>query len=626
MSSKILGLFGLSILATLLFISGVSAVTLADWPLTSDGSATNVNANVTAGGFTNSSGISAVAFGTSGAYSSGWTTGSSINSSDYFQVTLAPKSGYNLTLSAISFNYSRSNTGPLNYTLQWSKNSDFSSPTTISTGFPDNVTEQEDEVTGLSISLNDSETVYFRWFAYNANQSEGTFRVKALSVEGTLTEVPVPEEELSFCDSGTINDSDLILKVDIDNKGEGEDNEWLPLDTIEVKVELENDKNIDLDDVIFEIGLFEEGSDTNIIDDMIWISDEDEEFEFGDIDENDDGKHTFEFRIDPNEVDSEDYLLMVKAYPQGEEDETCIDYSSDIGDDEFGASEYYAEIEITKETDRDKQVVIDEHSIELLEAACGQQVVLSLDVWNIGNRDYEDQIMVSLYNTELGINLREVVLGDLDEGDKTEVSFLFNVPMNAEEGTHILFMRSYYDYDEGDGKYEIDYDRVSEETFHVLLSVEGNCVEITEVTASISATLESEAKAGQELIVKAIITNTGNETVTYLANAAGYADWASAATLVPTSFTLAQGESEEVLFTFDVKSGVSGEKTFNIELVSEGQFILSQPVLVIIEEEAGWGGITGEFIRENKYTWGLGILNIILIIIIIIVAIRVARK
>ena len=46
-------------------------------------------------------------------------------------------------------------------------------------------------------------------------------------------------EEVSFCDSGTINDDDLTLKVDIENRGEGEDYEWLPLDTIEVDVELE---------------------------------------------------------------------------------------------------------------------------------------------------------------------------------------------------------------------------------------------------------------------------------------------------------------------------------------------------------------------------------------------------
>ena len=89
--------------------------------------------------------------------------------------------------------------------------------------------------------------------------------------------VPVTYE---FCSGGAIDEDDLTFSVDIKNTGEGDDHDWLPLDVIEVEVELDNDKdNIDLDNVIFEIGLYEEGDSTNIIDDMIWLSEDDEEYE-----------------------------------------------------------------------------------------------------------------------------------------------------------------------------------------------------------------------------------------------------------------------------------------------------------------------------------------------------------
>ena len=104
------------------------------------------------------------------------------------------------------------------------------------------------------------------------------------------------------------------------------------LDLIEIEVELENNKDDDgkgdLDDVVLELGLFKEGSSTNIIDDMFWISKDDEEVEVGDIDEGDDDTWLFEFRVDPREVDDDNYILRVKAFEDRDEDVTCIHISS----------------------------------------------------------------------------------------------------------------------------------------------------------------------------------------------------------------------------------------------------------------------------------------------------------
>jgi hypothetical protein len=461
----------------------------------------------------------------------------------------------------------------------------------------------------------------------NYNDTSDVYnRTLALTVEVTEAIEPTPEvDESLFCDEGSIDYSDLILKVDIKNNGEGEDEEWLPLDTIEIEVELQNDKDdIDLDNVIIELGLFEVGSTNNIMDEMMWISADEELVDLGDIDAGDDDKFTFEFKVDPQEVDDANYILVVKAYPDDDEDLTCIDFSSDLGESKFGDSEFYAEIQINQENDKDKMVIIDETSISSpIPASCGQNVIFSADIYNIGDEDFEDKTKVTLKNTELGLDLAEVVLGDMDAGDNSQISFAFSVPKSAEEKQYPLAMKVWYDYDEDDDT----YDRISDETFNAYLKVEGNCA--TVVPVSVSATLESGGLAAQDLVVKAIVTNNGNSEQDYIINAAGYTTWAATSSLSESVFTLAAGQSKEVLFTFAVNEDADGTYYFNIEILSENQLVLNQAVSVLIENPSGNGffsGLTGSAIGGSSYLWGIGLLNLVLIVIIIILAVRVSRR
>jgi len=87
----------------------------------------------------------------------------------------------------------------------------------------------------------------------------------------------------SFCELGAIDDSNLDLNVEINNLGQGaEDEEWLPLDRIKVEVQIENDKNdVDLNNVVLELALIDE-SGNNVADDLIWLSEDNEEIEIGD--------------------------------------------------------------------------------------------------------------------------------------------------------------------------------------------------------------------------------------------------------------------------------------------------------------------------------------------------------
>jgi len=472
--------------------------------------------------------------------------------------------------------------------------------------------------TGGTVTLPVTATVTFDQVYY------GTISGTVSVVGGELGETPatlaflvtVNAPDYEFCELSSINEADLTLNVDIKNTGEGDEEEWLPLDIIEIEVELENDKDSDgdgdLNDVTFVIGLFEKGStsDTNYMEDMIWISSDEEEFEGGDIDEDEKDSHTFEFRVDPGEIEDGTYILMVKAYPADEESTTCLDYSDDLD------TAYYTEVKVNKEGDVEKMIVVDTESLPvLLDAACGDTLMFDADVWNIGDEDFLDQFKVTLYNEELGIDLEQVVEGDLDQGDKEQVSFTFEIPEGVEEKQYTLAMTTYYDYDEDDD----EYDEHSDTTFETYVKVEGNCML---AQADVSAVLDSGGKAGQDMVVRVTVTNPGNTAITYNVNALGYTAWAAGVVAEPSLLVLEAGQSGDVLLTFDVNKGVSGENSFNVEITSEGELVVAQPVSVSIEKALG-----GDVLGENPLLAVLIIaIAVILVVIIIVLAVRVARK
>lgn len=627
MRSKIFGLLTAFVFSLVLFVSMVSAVvTLAEWDF--DSSTLNPSTDIT------SSASLVLSNSRTDSYVNGNpSTGKALSSSgwdiadEYVELSINTVNYENLFL---KFDEEVSGTGgPTAFKIQYSSDGtvflDLGITTTTNTAFTTNPMHTFDfsSITTIDNNANTKFRILVP-LAGKASGSSGTFHIDNLLVEGTS----IPQETF-FCNNGVgaENETDLRLNVDIDNRGEGEDEEWLPLDTIEIEVELENNKDVDLDDVIFELGLFKLGSNTNIIDDMIWISEDDEEFEVGDVDEDEDERHVFEFRVDPSEVDEGNYILMVKAYPDGEEDEVCIDFSSDLSDSKFGSSQFSAEIEVSKENDDEKMVIVDEEKFPTpIEAFCSEEVEVLVDIYNIGDKDFQDQVKVSLYNKALGIDLEEVLDGDLDEGEKRTALFTFVVPSDADEKQYKLNLRTFYDYDEDDD----NYDEISDEIFNAFLKVDGNC--IFKADLSVDTKVESGGKAGENLVVKITLTNTGDKTVNYVLNTAGYSTWADSADLSVTTISLTPGESEVVLVTFDVKNNAFGNQNFNLEVLSGDKLAMTQPVSVFIEKSEGFfskitGSVVGGFKNnDNWYLWIIGLVNVVLVLSIIFVAVRMLRK
>jgi len=413
----------------------------------------------------------------------------------------------------------------------------------------------------------------------------------------TINPIVEPEEITDCAITGNLGNNLNIKIRDISiEEGFGDDEEWYPLDEIEVEVEVENKGPEDIDDIVLAWGLYNVDLDDWVIDD------EENDFNLKDGDEE---TVIITFKLDdPDEFeDNGEYIFYVWATGEDDEfdkNETCISESESI--------------DVIVENDF---VVLD--SIEFPELVqCGAEIQITADIWNIGEDD-QDDVYIIIYNHELGIN-EQIEIGDLDAFEDTNLNAIIKLPTNAEEKTYSLI---FWVYDEDNDVYENSEDDLAE--FVVPFKIEGSCV--TGPTVLVSANLESGGKAGQELVVRATITNIGNELETYSLNIVGYTDWASSFESSRNIVILGVGEFQDVLLTFEVKKDVSGDKFFNIEVLSGDELIVEQPVSVSIESGFGFPGITGNIIsRDNWYLWGIGALNIILVIVIIFVAVRAIRK
>jgi len=418
------------------------------------------------------------------------------------------------------------------------------------------------------------------------------------------------------------NDGELkISDFDFDvTKGFGyEDNdEWnmYPLDEVEVIFNVDNDGDYDIEDIKIEACLFDKTTNSCIINE----NDMDISDDKFDLDNGEDSDITITFKINPNDLESgnTNYAFYIKAV-------------GDINDDKYTGTnietgEEYSDGLTIK---NDKFVIINNIKFNPATASCEEKVEVTAEAWNLDNEKLEDdKVYVLAYNKELGLN--KII--EFDDGIKAlkseEFSFSFELSGDIQSGNYIIQFTAYDNEDmEDDDIFLAGEDEDYESSFEATLIVGGSCS--TNPTATVSASLQSDAKAGKDLIVKATIVNTDSIAKTFKLSASGYADWASSATLDKTSVTINAGESQEVLVTLKVNKDVSGEQSFDVEVL-EGNKFLAQPIKVTIEKSSfSFPNITGLFTdagNGNWYLWGIGALNAVLILVIIIVAVRVLRK
>lgn len=607
MENKIFTLMILTLLSMIVLVSCASAVTLASWQLNSSGTATTVYSNVNAGTFT-SSGVTFNGFTVNGANAENWSL-AAINTSKYFQVTISPATGYSLTISDINFDYLGSTTTSLgDFELQYSKISGFGSPTSVIIKTDVNSTEKS-STNSLSVTVNSGETLTLRWFGYNFNADTNDFIINNLNILGTATASSSTSSdtptEITACNTTGDNDGNLrIKKIKFTNNGIsdvnfGDDDEWYAQSEVQIQIDVENNGDEKIEDIELNWGLWDDNSNEWIIeptdeDKFDLKSDKEETITINlnlekdldiNLDELDDGSH-YKFYVYANGFDNEN-------------------------DTDVCASDYK---DVTIVVESDFVVLTNINSQDL--ASCGDNVQITADVWNIGDND-QDDVYVKIFNSELGINER-VDFSSIDAFDNEKLDATLSIPETAQEKVYYLRLDV---YDENDDLFESNSD---ESSFLVPITVASGCSSSSSSggSAVVSASLASGAKAGSDIIVTTTISNTGTKSATYTLNAANYGDWASTATLSESTFTLNAGASKQVTITLKANDDASGDKSFNVEVVSGNQIVTTQPVTVSVEPKSLLSGLGS----GSGLIWAIGIINVILIVVIIIVAVKVVGK
>ncbi len=159
-------------------------------------SASSVAANLLASDISGGAGISAFAYDagnpSSGKALSATKWGLAFDTSDYFELTLNPDSGFTLTLTAFQMDTRRSPTGPTTWELRSSLDSYASSLGGASPGDGTFAAGQTVDLSGGASFVDLSSPVTFRVFAYGATSSAGTFRIDNLKFDGSVAPVPEP--------------------------------------------------------------------------------------------------------------------------------------------------------------------------------------------------------------------------------------------------------------------------------------------------------------------------------------------------------------------------------------------------------------------------------------------------
>lgn len=415
--------------------------------------------------------------------------------------------------------------------------------------------------------------------------------------------------QTGFCSNGPAGANLSIKDVDVSNSGD-KDEEWMPLDVVSIDVDVENNGNDDIDDVIVEMGLFDSAG-RNIVNDLDFTSSDEEEADLGNLGDDDDDTVSFEFKV-PADFDSGNYKLAFKAY------------SDDTGQARDCADEFqgkvFTSISVKKETDDEKTIVVDD--IELpAQATCGETISGAFTVFNIGSQN-EDQVKIQMRNAQLGISQDFVIREDLDEGDDKTLEFNFEIPDNVNDGNYNLEFTTFYDYDDNSD----DYDVESEDKFLGTLKVIG-CSPTNpdngntgSGSASITASLDSDAKAGQQLTITARVRNTGDNDGTFIIALSGYEDWASLDDVSERLLNLDAGESDEITIVFNVDEDADGTQSFFIETDSNGSVDRQE-----VEVDVASKSLSFDF-GGNNLIWVIGAINVILLILVIVVAIRLAKR
>ena len=443
---------------------------------------------------------------------------------------------------------------------------------------------------------------------------DGNYTDADVHNESFCTGIPPTQSSDTWCGEDFTNGEigDLrIIDVDVTNNGQGDDDLWGYLDDIEIEITIENTNDDEsIDDVIVEIEIRDSGN--NVYTKKDFNIDDDKE-DVGKIGKDGDEESVI-FTIDelPTDLDEGTYKIYVRAYEDNHGDEQCSSKSDDLENDDNDETYFEFEIEATQDS-----TVIVSNNLDNIQAYCGEKnVEVTFKVHNIGS-DKEEKVLVNLYNSALGISEYKVI-DDLKDGGSKEITFFVDIPEELAREYMEFDIFTFYDYDDDDDELEIyAYDEGS--------SNEGDDfaigLQITSCAApapSVNANLDSSAEVGEELVIKALITNSGKDN-SFAISASGFELWADLISVTPQTTSINEDEFVEV--TVVLKPHTAGTQSFTIDTIVDGESH-SQAISVKIDEKSD-EGLFG--MNKNMTYIFIGIIALVILIFLVLIA-KISRK
>ena len=395
-----------------------------------------------------------------------------------------------------------------------------------------------------------------------------------------------------MCTDGIISNgvadsrSTADLEIDVRNPDNGDDFRVGEDMTVEVKVT--NDGSDDLD-VSVEV--------------ILYNLDQDEEvtsFEADSQEIKDGNSETFEFDLAiprSSDLDDEDsYVLFVKAFEDGGEDDNCN----------------WDSVSLDFKREKDDVVV---SSIQFLPSTlkAGEVVDIKVDVTNEGTKDQKDAT-IRLVNSELGLSLVSTEF-DLDKSgdsnDDISKRFTFTIPTSAVAKQYLIEV-SVLD-DNGD-VYE------NGQEFETLtVTGEGSSTKNTLGVKSLNTELSTGSST-----VNLVVSNPEKTSVVGTVEFTAVGDWADSATKV---VSLQSGDNT-IAFDLNVKPGMSGVKsaTVNVKTPSGNDFA-TQSFSLSFNVKGSEVATESLFSGDNSTLfWILGDIVLVIVAIFFIRAIFFGRK
>lgn len=412
----------------------------------------------------------------------------------------------------------------------------------------------------------------------------GTYSTDVVATSGTTnaTMHVTIRVNKQFCDLGN---KGSYITMTIKEPSTGDD--FKPNEEIGVDVSVKNDHSDDLD-IVMEAELFD------LTDDVYVVKDEAQATIAEDHEET--ISTTFKVPIDINK--DHDFVILVKAYEDGNEDDQCQDD--------------YVSVDLVKDS---HAVFVESTTVTPSPVECEKTFSAQVKLSNAGRND-ESKVKVRIYNTALKIDSEKTF--SLAEG-KSYVAYFndLTVPKDAEEKEYTLNIEYFYQYDSGDSDYLLSGNT------DTTVKVQGNCfVPVYDVL--MDAQQSTSAKVNQETLLKVTLTNIGNQKTIYTLGASGYTDWASLGAIDPATITLdASGSGYAYL---KVTPTQTGTHTLTVKVTFNGKTETKDVSFNVIAAStaASW---FEQIWFSMKHDWEWLVVNIILVAaVIVLLVLLLTRK